>query len=492
MRERARAALVGGGAFTLFRDAAQFSAMIVLVRLLSPQDYGQAALAQSVLGFLAAFSFNTFGAHVYQFRDPGQIDWRAHFSAAAVVNSILMVACWIIAVVLSVTKTYQDLALPLVGMSSVFIVEIAGTLRIRMLEVNHEWLRFRLLLILGTLLSLGVGLLVAVAGGGVWALVVQVPLFGLPAAVDLFWEGGWRPGWHWSWRGYQNTVYFGLQRAGAAMTGQTRQTIEQALLAGTYDFAALGIFTRSVGLATLVAGRLGSVATGALYPVITRAEQRSPQLQRYTSLVLRGVAWATVAAAAFLALTASDVTTLLYGERWTAVVPLLPWAVAGVALLGIGSAANTLLLANNEGRLCLVVDAVSAAIGIALALVFVQRGIELYLAALAGHGAFVLALTLWLLWAKRGIATDGIVAALIPAAVAGAAGAGTVAFVREVLASQMLVLRLGLEFALFILIYVAVLRVLFKSSLGELLDVVPGGEQLARLVGLGNKAVLDT
>jgi O-antigen/teichoic acid export membrane protein len=481
----ARASLLWGGGFTLFRDVVQFATMLILVRLLAPADYGRMALAQTIVGLLAVVSFGTLVTHALQARDPAEIDWQAHFTAAVVINSALALLTLGLAWLLSFTSRYSDAALPLAALSLVFIVEIPGALRHQMVQVAHDWQRFRLLLIAGSLLGAGAGIVIAMLGGGVWALVVQPVLFGLPAALDLVLFSKWWPDWSWSWPRYRETAGFGITRIGAGALLHGRRTIEQSLLAGSYDFAALGVFTRSIGLATLIAGRIGSVAIMSLYPVITRAEQRSAQFQRYAGLVLRGVVWATVPAAVFLALSAADIASLLYGPRWSAVIPLLPLAAAAVSFGGIASAVSSLLLANNEIKACLLIDVASAVLGVALALWLVPVGMEIYLAALAAHGLIVLGLTITVLGATGGIDRTAILSALLPAAVAGAAGAGAILSARAALGvSEIVVLRLGLEFALLSISYLAVLRLLFKTPLSELLEVAPGGVRLGAVLAL--------
>lgn len=479
----ARTSLLWGGGFTVIRDVAQFATMLALVRLLTPTDYGSAALAQSIMGLFAVVSFGTLAMHALQARNPDEIDWDAHFTAAVVVNSVLAVLVLALAWVLSSTGRYDNVALPLAALSLVFIVEIPGTLRHRMVQAAHDWPRFRLLLIAGSLLGSVTGVGIALLGGGVWALVVQPVLFGIPAAFDLIFLSKWRPTWSWSWPRYRATARFSAARMGSSFVANGRLTVEQSVLAGAFDFAALGIFTRSVGLATLVAGRIGATATTALYPVITRAEQGSPQFQRYAGLVLRGVAWATAAAAIFLSLASADVVTLLYGAKWSEVTMLLPPATASVGLLGIAAAANALLLANNAARACLMLDLVSGILGVGLAFLLVPRGMQIYLAALAVHGAVMLGLNMTVLWAKKAISTRGVLTALVPAAVAGAAAAGLVLGARAALEiSDVLILRLGLEFAMFSIAYVVVLRLVFSGPLRELLAVSPGGLKISGLL----------
>ncbi|WP_340644582.1 oligosaccharide flippase family protein, partial [Phenylobacterium sp.] len=188
------------------RDVAQFGIMLILVRLLTPADYGTAALVQAILGVFSIVSSNTFYAHALQQRNPDDIDWQVHFTSAVVLNAGIAALVLVLAFGLSLVDRYSVAAAPLAALAVVFVVEIPAGLRHRMLEVRHDWKRFRLMLVIGAFLGLGVGLAVGLMGGGVWALIVQIPLGGLPAAIDLFVAERFKPDWTWSWARYRKTA----------------------------------------------------------------------------------------------------------------------------------------------------------------------------------------------------------------------------------------------------------------------------------------------
>ena len=485
----ARSSLKWAGGILLLRGALQFATMLVLVRLLTPTDYGSAALAQSIVSVFSVLSFGTFVAHALQARNPDDVDWQAHFTAAVVGNSALTLVALGLAWALSFTSHYAAAALPLAVLSVAFIVEVPATLRLRMLQVAHDWRRYRLLALYGTFLSCLTSIAIALLGGGVWALVVQPILFGLPAAFDLVHVAKWRHPLAWNWDRYRATASFGASRVIAGLTRNGRELIEQLVLAATYQFAALGIFTRSLGLASLVAGRIGAVAVEALYPIITRAERQSEQFRRYAGLVIRAVAWTTTPAAILLALTASDVVTLLYGPKWSAVIPLVPLAAAAVGFAATATATNSLLLAHDEIKSCLIVDVTSAVLGVTLALWLVPVGLQVYLAALVAHGAGALGLTSWLLLRSGGIDYRYLLAALLPPAVAGAAATCSVLGLRVSLGSiEIMPLRLLAESSLFGFVYLCVLRLGFERPLRELIEVAPAGNRLGAMLAFAPRS----
>lgn len=481
----ARASLLWGGGFTILRDVAQFALMLVLVRLLTPADYGTATFAQAILGVFAVLSYQTFSGHALLARVPTEIDWQAHFTTAVVQNSMLAGLALAMAFALSFTERYDSAALPLAALAVVFIIEIPGTLRHRMLEAAHDWQRFRLLLIVGTFLGLGSGLLVGLMGGGVWALIVQVPMLGLPAAIDLLLIQRFRPDWTWSWARWRETFRFGVDRIGAGFVGRGRVLNEQALLSSIYDLATLGIFGRATGLATLIAGRIGSVAMMSLTPVVTRAEAGSARFQRLADLVLRGVVWTTLPAAAFLGLAARDTVALLYGAQWDSVAALLPLAALTIGLAGIVSALSSLLVANDGSRASMSLDMAAGVSGIAVALALIPFGARTYLAGLGAHALIVTGAALVLLQRRGAITASGVSAAFLPALVAVAVGLATALAARYAVGtSDMLLVRLGVDAIALGAAYLATLRFCFAASLAELLEVVPGGARLGQWSGM--------
>jgi len=459
--------------------------MLILVRILSPTDYGTAALAQAAIGLLSIISYSTFSVHALQVRDPSTIDWQAHFSAAVAINTCIFLLTIIIAFGLFYIPAYKGLALPLAALGVTFLIEIPGTLRARMLEANHDWKRFRTQLMIGTMLGLGSGIAIALMGGGVWALIVQPPMLALPAAIDLFLIQRFKPDWTWSWPRYRDTARFGFDRIGSGLAGRGRVLNEQLLLSSIYNLATLGIFTRATGLATLLAGRIGSVVMMSLHPVVTRAEQGSVRLRRLADLVLRGVVWTTVPAAAFLGLAASDTVAILYGEKWSAVAKLMPFAAIAMGLGGIITSLSGLLVANDNARAAMWLDVVAAASAMALAFLLIPSGASTFLAGLGIHGLVIAGVAIIFLVRHGALSTSGVLVALVPPLVACTAGATVVLAFRETMGTSVhLVVRLVADASTFAFGYITVLRIAFVRPLAELLHVAPGGSTLARVLRL--------
>jgi O-antigen/teichoic acid export membrane protein len=485
----ARKALVLSGSATLFQDVAQFCVMLVLVRLLTPADYGTVALAQAIVAFASALSYQSFAVHTVQFRDPSQIDWQAQFTAAVGINAVVSALTLLVAAGLFITEVYEAAAMPLAALTLTFLVEVWSVIRYRMLETAHDWLRLRILTLSGVLLGLFAGLAIALMGGGLWALVVQPLLAQVPLAIDVVCGARFRPDWSWNWRHWQATFRFGVERIGATLLFRARALNENVLMSGVYNLAALGIFTRAIGLSILFAGRIGLLATMSLHPVLTRVAPKSEHFQRLAGLVLRGIVWTTIPAVAFLCLAAHDIVALLYGSQWTSVIEFIPLASVWIALTGIVTSIANLLVANQNSRAGMCLEAVSAASSIVLAIVLIPHGALAYLAGLSVHALIVSVAAVHHLLRCKAARRQDVVASFVPTIIASTIGLLAAMAVRSMMGvSSHMVIRLAIDAAVLAAAYLLVLRVLYPERLSELLVVAPGGGRLTRIMGIARAA----
>ena len=54
--KKAQSSIIWNTLFNIFKDIVNFCVMLILVRLLSPDDYGQFTLVTNIIGVIAAFS----------------------------------------------------------------------------------------------------------------------------------------------------------------------------------------------------------------------------------------------------------------------------------------------------------------------------------------------------------------------------------------------------------------------------------------------------
>jgi O-antigen/teichoic acid export membrane protein len=488
MRESAKLGLLWGIGFTLTRDVIQFLSMLVLVRLLSPEIYGQQAVVQTIITLIAVVSLKTLAQYPLQARHPAHFDWDAHFTVGVLVNLAVFAVSVLIGLGLHLLGgTFSLIGLLVLVCSPVFLLEIAGTYQLSWLQAHHRWKRLRTLLLAGALLSSAIGVLLAWMGWGPFALAIMTLLLSAPLSLDLLLSKN-PPRFSLSHaKRYADGLTFGANRLFSSAAYAGRGFAESTALAAFFGFSSLGSFSRAIGLAQITSGRVGPVAAQTLYSILTRAEAASDRFRKFAAMLLQGVVWLSIPSAAFVAVESQAVVSLLYGAKWESVAPLLPLAGIFMALRGVSAALNQVMLANLQISDCLKVDMASLAGGVAAIAIGIPLGVMPYLMALVACEALTLVGISWMAARGRAIAPRAFLDLAAPSL------AGSAVSVLIILALptaggwgeswSATFLRLCVHGLAFFAAYVVVLRLVAPQSLTALLDALPLQPRVRRAIG---------
>ncbi len=485
LRESAKQAVLWSAGLNLVRDVLQFGQMLILARLLDPTIYGMAGMATTVVNFIGLASFQHVIVHALQIRPEYDVDYHQHFTAGLVLNGVLFVLANAVAFGMRFTEQYVHLE-PLIHILSLtFLLGVPVDMRTNMLQRDHDWPRLRSLQLAGIVITIFSGVLMAFAGAGVYALVVPALLATAPMLFDLFVVAGWRPRLKWNYLSYRETLRFGLNRAGSNSMNGARSLLQNTLITRHAQFAGLGLYSRAEGLANMFCGRISQQVTGALYPVVTRAHAQSAQFQRISSLVLSCIAWVVAPICAFFSLEAVSLIETLYGPKWASVAPLLPLAMGCGLAISLGAAAYSLLLANDQSRLCLRSDVAAFFIAAVPMIALIPLGLKVYLVGALIANIAIAMILLTLLIRTRGLQVKALATVVAPPTVAVAlATVGAWAAGSALVATTPVFASLLVAWLAFTVVYIAALRLFFRSPLTELVGYLPGGPKIGRLLWL--------
>ncbi len=489
VRQKTREALLWGAGLRVLRDLTQFGQMLVLVRLLSAEDYGRYGLVTSIVGFSGLLSARTFLGYILQLRDHEEVRVQDHFTAGIVLQLSLFLLTNLVAVGLRFSDTYRPVSTLLHVASLIFLVELPGELQSKLIERGLDFRRLRILNAAGILASTAAALLLAAMGAGVFALVLPPLLLPIPFGLDLFLRTRFRPTGQFSWACWRPAWRFGLVRAASGAMNGLRDLAQNGLFVRFFGYGTLGVFGRAVGLANMACASVAWQFLTYVYPVMTRQEAGSVPFRKAADLVMRGVVWFSLPVACVLALHAAPIVRTIYGSAWEAVIPLLPLALLESAVRSPVMSAYMTLLAANRYRLCMLQDGLMLFLGVGALVVARTAGPASYLLLLAAvKGVGGVLMVGWLL-SRRFLSVAGVALAIVPPALGvtvagvafGACGRG-IAGALPPLASAVV------TSGTFVCTYLVTIRLAFPRHLGEVLGYLPGGVVARRLLFLPNRA----
>jgi O-antigen/teichoic acid export membrane protein len=244
--------------------------------------------------------------------------------------------------------------------------------------------------------------------------------------------------------------------------------LEGAAIVQLTGFTQLGFMSRAVGLSVLCCQKMPQVLTLTLYPVLTRMARGSEAYARANGLILRLVGWMAIPCAVLFSLVAHPLMRLVYGSKWDAAIPLLPYALAAGTAAALYQAATMLMLADVQHRRCAVAEFLTLASIVGCLFVVLPRGIAAYMGGVAVVQTVVL---LWMLWQLRRTSALSL-RAMVHAVGAPLAAAGAAWLVCTAMPHGSMV-AVAAVCALFAAVYALALRLACPRELRELIAYLP-------------------
>jgi PST family polysaccharide transporter len=353
----------------LVNVAIGFLGGIILARLLAPNDFGTYALAITV----AAFVDLRLKLQLEQKFLQEQDDRPAFFDTFVTLN-LLLGGVSLALLLLAALAAWRLFNRPDLGLA-LTVVSLAGLLdsvssSLRLASEKHiAFGRVALFQTAVALTQFGTTFLAALAGWGLWSLLLGLGLSAL-LNLALFWAGAVRrPAWRLEpalVRAYLSYgLRYGVGFATASVVLTQGDTLAVGVLAGT---AAAGYYDRAYRTAQWPTLLLSASLARVSLPAFSQVSDNPARLQRAFSLVL----WLAVVCAAPVALlfviAAPDLVEILYGARWRPSASILQWLAAFALLRPLWDNLVAILLAARRSSLLVRLLALQAAVLVVLVL----------------------------------------------------------------------------------------------------------------------------
>ncbi|TXR50010.1 lipopolysaccharide biosynthesis protein [Phyllobacterium endophyticum] len=323
-----------GGLLTVIAQAikigVQFLSVIVLARLLVPEDFGLVASVSPIVAFVALFQNLGLQQAVVQRkeitqRQLNQVFWMS--AAAGLVTTMIVVA-----LAPAVAAYYGDARM--VGITiGTGLPLLLGSLAAMPLSLMNRHLQFGQLAIndvVTAIAGFGTAAFAAYAGMGYWSLVLGPAA---SAVVGLF--AAWRVARFRPdkpvLRIDRDIMSFSANLTGFNLVNFFSRNLDNILIGKFSGAIELGYYDRAYKLLLFPLQNINQPLTRLMIPLLSRIQddkKRFRDIYMQTNWVLAAV---TVPAIAALTLTSTQVVGILFGERWLPVAPIFAWlGIAGL------------------------------------------------------------------------------------------------------------------------------------------------------------------
>ncbi len=303
------------------KNLAGFTISLVLAYLLGPKEYGLLGMAMVFTNILSLLQDCGIGQAVVYYQEE-RSGLSLYYTAAAIVGGILTLAAFLLAPLFAwfyhqpaITSIVRVLSCTL-AMGSLY--SVAQGLLVREFD-------FRVLALveLGSTVTAGItGIICAVLGLGVWALVINVVLSSFLQMVAVCWMV--RPTFtlRLDWIKLRNILRWGLPYTGAGVLWQAYENSDYLVVGRMMGQAAVGYYTMAFRTATLVNSRVATIINRVSFPTFSTVQSNYPELVSHWNAITERIGLLVFPLSTMLAVNAHDFLLLL-GRKWLpAEVPL--------------------------------------------------------------------------------------------------------------------------------------------------------------------------
>jgi PST family polysaccharide transporter len=468
------------GISVIGREVSRSVLTIILARIVGPTDFGTVAQAMvyvNVIGLLLDQGFSSALIQRKQIEPdlPGavvSVNLAVGFALAAL--TIAIAPLWA-----SFMRT-PSLMFVLIALAPKLLVA-AGTITPRAMLIRS--MEFRKIGIADTVAAMSggtLGIVVALFGGGYWALVVQIVSTDIVLLLALTALGGaWRPNLHL--RQLRDIAAFsGRAFVAGLLINSVSRNIDNLLVGRFQGPRALAFYGLAYRLLLLPVQLAGVTVGHVLFPAFARLADDLTAMGAEMARATRALAALSLPAMAWVAAAAPQLVAVIFGPQWLPAIPIVQALAIAGALQAIYQPTTTPLVLGGCGQAKLNLryawlTTVVSTLGIVAGLPFGPFGVAVGYSTATG-------LLLPVEWLIRrhllGMTFRGQIASLIPAVHVALWAAGVYVMVAAAIPShEMLALALGTVMAG--CTGAAVLRLAHRSLWAELVHMTN------RIVGRG-------
>jgi PST family polysaccharide transporter len=432
--------------------------VMIMGRLLTPEDYGLVTMVTAFTGVLNMFGcFGLFQAAI-QRDELSDRESTSLFWLNMTFGTLLALAAIMAAPMVSAFYREPRLLAIMNVMAFTFIITAAGVQHSVLLQRRMSFGALAKIEIGALLIATAVSIGMAMSGYGYWAIVSMSITLPLATTLGLWLSTGWIPGRPQIAAGLLSMLQFGGGTTLMGFLSYITISIDKLLLGRAWGTEATGLYSRSFYLINFPTENVNTTIGEIAFAALSRTKGDPERFRRYFLKAYSLVLTLTLPLTVVCTLFADDLIVVLLGPKWVGAVEIFRILAPTILVLAISNPLGWLLTALGMVKRGVYIGLLAAPLmitGVLIGLPYGPRGV-----AIAYSTVMVIKVIPVVLWALHGTGfrVRDVFGALANPLAASTVAAGIAFWVHTMSAPALSpVLRLALDLGSFGAVYVAVL-----------------------------------
>ncbi len=296
---------------------------IIMARLLTPDDYGLIGMLAIFIALSQVFIDGGFSSALIQRKDRTDED----FSTVFYINLSMSVFIYLILFFCApfIAKFYeQPILVPITRVYSLnLIINSLVAVNRTKLVINVDFKTQSKISLLSAIMSGILGIIAALKGFGVWALVVQLLALAVFNVIFSFWYVKWFPARVFSKESFRKLFKFGSKLLVAQIISSIYSNIYNVVIGKKFTSSDLGLYTNANKFTSFAGGNIAQILQRVTFPLLSQIQDDDQRLLNVYKKYIQDVTFIVFPLIMLMFGTAKPLILILLGEKWRGCIFLL-------------------------------------------------------------------------------------------------------------------------------------------------------------------------
>jgi O-antigen/teichoic acid export membrane protein len=323
MRGRVLGGLAWTGGSQVVGQIARVLAAVALARLLSPHDYGLAALALVYASLVLVFSDLALGAAVVQRKHLSEDDKCSAFWLSVGAGVVFTIIGAGLSGAVAAFYGEPDAAALCAVLSLSFIITSLATTHEALLLRDMRYAPLEQRVMIATIAGAVAGIVVALYTRDAWAIIAQQLAHATVSTILLWALSDWRPRFRVSKESLRSLSSFSGFLVGHRLLWYAHRNADNVMIGRFLGASALGAYTLAYNIMLVPMSRIAGPVQKVLGPAFARMQDEPERMMDAWVRAVRLVGTLSVPALLGLIVVAPDFVTVVLGPKWAAAAPII-------------------------------------------------------------------------------------------------------------------------------------------------------------------------
>lgn len=375
LKERAVKGILWSGIERFSTAGVNFIIGLIIARLLSPKEYGIIAMLSIFMAISQSVIDSGFSNALIRKQDRKEIDYSTAFMFNLVAGIIMYLFLYIASPYIAVFYQLPILEDVTKVVGTTLIIGSFSIVQQSILTIRVDFRTQMWVSLIAAVISGGVGILMAICGFSVWALVGQMITVSLLRSVLLWIVVKWKPTTGFSKDSFRYLFGYGSKLLAAGLLETIYRNLYSIIIGKFYQAKSLGLYNRGEQIASYFPSNVTGIIQRVTFPVFSAIQDEKEKLRKAFLSTMKTMCFLVFPVMSFLFVSAEPLVRLILTDKWIECVLIIQILCISYVWYPVHIININILQAVGRSDLVLKIEIYKKIIGVAVLLFSLPFGI---------------------------------------------------------------------------------------------------------------------